>query len=107
MVVKVKNKTIRFGGKLTLFFRKEGGSVVAYCPALELSSYGNNQREAEKNFREVLSIFLEDLIQNGTLKDVLQECGFRFVRQPHPHWKPPECRTKEVPLDRVKYQCHA
>ena len=54
-----------------ILFLKEGKYVVAYAPALELSSYGRNEQTARKAFDEAVSIFLEETERKGTLERVL------------------------------------
>ncbi|MEX8548002.1 MAG: hypothetical protein V5804_10420 [Mucilaginibacter sp.] len=36
---------------------KDGNYIVSYCPALELSSYGDNEDDAKEGFEEALGIF--------------------------------------------------
>lgn len=38
---------------------KEGDYIVAYCPSLELSSYGDSEEDAKTAFEEVLKIFID------------------------------------------------
>ncbi|MBS4029527.1 MAG: hypothetical protein KGZ58_12935 [Ignavibacteriales bacterium] len=55
---------------------KEGDSIVAYCPALELSSYGDTKKEARSAFEEALKIFLKETMQKGTLEKFLLKLGW-------------------------------
>ena len=44
---------------LSIIFLKEGDTIVAYSPVLELSSYGKTEQEAKQAFEEAVEIFLE------------------------------------------------
>ncbi|OQX19621.1 MAG: hypothetical protein BWK80_36630 [Desulfobacteraceae bacterium IS3] len=52
---------------------------VASCPALDVFSQGETEKQAEKNLKESLCLFLTSCIERGTLNDVLKECGFKPV----------------------------
>ena len=46
--------------------RDEGGMVVAHVPALRgCVSQGKNKREAMKNVKEAIALYVETLIENG------------------------------------------
>lgn len=69
---------------VTIF--KEGKSYVAYSPALDLSTCASTYKKAQKNFSEVVSIFIEELIEMGTLEVILRELGWQKVKS---NWQPP------------------
>jgi predicted RNase H-like HicB family nuclease len=71
-------------------FYKEGDYVVAYCPALELSSYGKTEEAAKRAFGRAVSIFLEETQRKGTLERVLLSLGWSLRQKP-------SCRY-ELPL---------
>jgi hypothetical protein len=57
---------------LGVYVFDENGVYIAYCPALDLSGYGNNMEEAKKSFSDTLCIYIEYAIDNKTLeKDLL------------------------------------
>lgn len=56
---------------------REGSSFIAYTPALDLSTSGSTFEEAQKNFKEIVNIFFQELIEMGTLEDVLKEMGWQ------------------------------
>jgi hypothetical protein len=41
--------------EVSILLLKENGNFVAYCPALELSSYGDSEQEAKGAFEEALA----------------------------------------------------
>jgi hypothetical protein len=71
---------------LPVFFLKEKKAFIAYSPAIDLSASGSSTSNAKKNFERTLAIFLEELLEHGTLEQVLKELGwFKQERQ----WQPP------------------
>ena len=69
---------------VTIF--KEGKSYVAYSPALDLSTSASTYKKAQKNFSEIVGIFIEELMEMGTLDKVLRELGWQKVKS---NWQPP------------------
>jgi len=96
MVIRSGKRKVRIEGNLPVIYFREGDAIIAYSPALDLSSYGASLDEAKKNFNEVLDLFFEDLIQRGTLEDVLEECGWKKVQKPVIHWIPPAFICQEL-----------
>lgn len=80
------------GFNLTVDFIKQGKSVVAYSPALDISTVGKNQKEAQERFTELVSLFFEELTANNTLADVLSELGWQKQKK---NWNPPKIVTSK------------
>lgn len=55
---------------------KEGENFIAYSPAVDLSAVGESFEKAQENFKEIISIFFEELVEKGTLEEVLSELGW-------------------------------
>jgi len=55
---------------------EEDGVIVALCPELQVSSFGDTLVEAEKSIREALELFFEGCETMGTLDEVLEESGY-------------------------------
>jgi len=55
---------------------KEGEVYVALCPELDVSSFGDDIKSAEKSLREATEAFLEECEAMGTLEEVLVDAGF-------------------------------
>ena len=72
-----------------LLMPDESGQVVAYCPALELSSYGDDEVEARAAFTEALELTLEASHERGTLDQWLLALGWRICKKPFPAYDPP------------------
>jgi len=71
---------------LPVSFITEGDQVIAYTPALDISTSGKNETEAKERFGELVGIFFKDLIENQTVDAVLSELGWHKVSQ---QWNPP------------------
>src|SRR5690242_16501656 len=68
---------------------KDGKHFVAYCPALNLSSYGKNAESAKQAFNENMEIFIEETIRKGTLEKYLLKQGWMIQQIPQAIYKPP------------------
>ena len=55
---------------------KEGGTYVAYVPALDVSSCGATDEEARRNIRDAVRGFLAASADLGTLDEILREAGY-------------------------------
>ena len=87
--------------KLTVNFRKEGRQVIAYAPALDISTVGKDEKHARKRFEELVSVFFDDLIERNVLGDVLSELGWKQTgrsinNKQQQSWSPPEISQKEI-----------
>jgi len=72
-------KKVQFQVKLPVSFLKDGDSFIAYTPVLDLSTAGKSFEEAQKRFTEAVQIFLEELVEAGTLDEVLSGLGWRKI----------------------------
>jgi predicted RNase H-like HicB family nuclease len=95
-----RSKAVSVG--VDVLFLKEGRYVVAYAPALELSSYGRTEQAAKRAFEEALGIFLEETERKGTLERVLLRLGWTLSRSRYdpPRWTAGEllnlCRSRPM-----------
>ncbi len=77
----------------TIFF-KEGTTIVAYCPELDVSSCGSDIEQARKNLKTAMRLFMEEAQKMGTLEDILEESG--FTQTSPSSWLPPRLVATEV-----------
>ena len=70
---------------LPVIFLQEGKKIIAYTPALDLSTCGKDVSQARKRFEEAVSIFFEE---TKNIEKVLLECGWKKVPSPQ-NWQPP------------------
>lgn len=78
---------------LPVSFIEEDGKVVAYTPALDISTAGKDESEAKQRFGELVAIFFKDLIENNTVDEVLTELGWH---KGHLAWNPPRISQESV-----------
>jgi predicted RNase H-like HicB family nuclease len=81
--------TKKYKLNLPVDFEQEGEYYVAYCPALELSAYAKSKAGAKKAFTEVLTIFIKDTEEKGTLEKVLLGLGWKLQQKPKFKYEPP------------------
>ena len=60
---------------LPMLITKQNKRFVAYTPVLDISTSGRTAKEAKVRFTELVNIFLEEIIEAGTVNDVLSELG--------------------------------
>jgi predicted RNase H-like HicB family nuclease len=56
---------------------EEDEQIVAICPELSISSFGDTAEEALACLQEAVTLFLEECHRMGTLETVLEEAGYR------------------------------
>jgi predicted RNase H-like HicB family nuclease len=83
---------------LHIDYFEEDGTVVALCPELQVSSFGETLDDAEKSIKEALELFFEGCETLGTVNDVLEESGFRKVGEVWIHRQP--IKTMKTTLQR-------
>jgi predicted RNase H-like HicB family nuclease len=81
---------------------QEDKYFVAYCPALEVSSYGKSEQEAKLAFDEALDIFIQETEKKGSFEKALLKLGWSLRQVPHPSYIPP--RTKLAGLSKLSYK---
>ena len=87
-------KKIALQAELPVFIFREGKSFIAYTPALDLSTVGKTYQEARKRFREAANIFFEEIVDGGTIEEVLSENGWQ--RKGSSAWTPPVFVGREL-----------
>lgn len=74
------NKIIRKNGRISVFLEiytfKEGDIYYAYSPALDLTGYGNTEKEAKESLDITLCGYMDYCISNNTLKKDLLSHGW-------------------------------
>lgn len=63
---------------LELYKFTESDMVIIYCPALDLSAYGVNDKAAEKSFAETFRIHMTYCINKNTLVEDLKKHGWKI-----------------------------
>lgn len=83
--------------RLNVLLFQQGDFYVAYCPSLNLSSYGDTVSDAKVGFDEVMEAYIEDTKENGSLKDDLARNGWTFNRQNFKMAEPPAMIELNIP----------
>jgi hypothetical protein len=78
----VFNKNSNIETELEVFLFEEDGIWVSYCPALEVSSYGDNMDDAKDAFEDAVKIFFEETTKKGTLGQCLKQLGWEVKESP-------------------------
>lgn len=68
------NKTIEI--QLGVLIFQEADSYLAYCPALELSTYGDSVNDAKEAFEDLIKSYAEECARAGTLEKDLRDHGW-------------------------------
>jgi predicted RNase H-like HicB family nuclease len=92
-ITRMKNS---FKVEVAIVINKEYDSFVAYSPALELSSYGDSEKEALVAFDDALDIFIEETTKKGTLEKVLLKLGWTLRQVPKVEYRPPQLSEEEL-----------
>jgi hypothetical protein len=72
---------------LSVVITKQNRRFVAYSPALDISTSGKSEKDVQKKFGELVNVFIEEIIEAGTVSDVLSELGWKKVQK---RWNPPQ-----------------
>ena len=86
--------------KVQVQLMKEGDTAIVYSPALEITGYGRSLEEAQRDFHNAVTIFMEETKSNGSLERALETLGWKRIDH---HWKPQVeilsgVRTEEIAI---------
>ncbi len=70
---------LSFKVNVDVYIAEEEEQWVAYCPMLEVSSYGDSEEEAREMFEEAVEIFIEETARRGTLERELLRMGWTLA----------------------------
>jgi len=89
--------------KLTVNFIKDRKQVIAYSPALDISTVGKSEEHAKKRFQELVNIFLKDISERKVVNEVLTELGWKKISNPNSksEWVPPRVRSIDLKVPMV------
>jgi hypothetical protein len=74
--------------KLSLIAFVEDNAHIIYCPALDLSGYGTDEKEAMESFQVVLGEFLLYTTNKKTFFDALRKMGWQIKSKSKPFIPP-------------------
>ena len=89
--------------KLTVNLIKDRKQVIAYSPALDISTVGKSETHAKKRFQELVHIFLKDISERNVVDEVLTELGWKKISTPNrkSEWIPPRVRSIDLQVPTV------
>lgn len=90
--------------RLNVLVFQEGDYYVAYCPSLNLSSYGDSIDDAKAGFDEVMEAYLEDSKANNSLQEDLLKNGWTLDIQNHKKVEPPTTVDLNIPAGLLRKQ---
>ena len=61
---------------LGMYLFKEGKSFIVYCPALDLSAYGDTENDAKQSFISIFEMTLKYMLNKNTIKEDLINHGW-------------------------------
>jgi hypothetical protein len=63
---------------LGMYLFKEGESYIVYCPALDLSAYGDSEEQAKNGFADIFAMTIKYMLNKKTMKDDLINHGWQI-----------------------------
>ncbi|MBW8334859.1 MAG: hypothetical protein K0M40_22775 [Prolixibacteraceae bacterium] len=78
-----------FKVNLPLIRFEEDGCKIAYCPALDVSGYGNSAEEALESFKISLSEFFRYVTNKKTFEREMERMGWTISHNKHKEMTPP------------------
>lgn len=64
--------------RLQMYVFKEDGSYIVFCPALDLSAYGDTEDAAKKAFEDIMDITFKYSLTKGTFYKDLKNHGWNI-----------------------------
>ena len=78
---------------------KGENQIVAYSPALEISSYGDTEQDAQKALEENIHIFLDYTLKKNSLIEDLLNLGWTIKKKPDIVFIAPAYNLEEIAKD--------
>lgn len=93
---------VRFSVNIPVSILKEGNRYVAYTPALDLATSGKTYQQTKNRFEEIITIFLAEIVKDGTVDDVLSDLGWQKIKTNNTFpWTPPVIVSQDMQLIQV------
>lgn len=87
------NGKTRINVKVGVYIFTDDDTYIAYCPALDLSGYGNTEKEAKDSFVLSLSMYIEYCLNKNTLVKDLQKHGWGIKSMKQKKIKSPDVKS--------------
>ena len=79
--------------KLGMYLFREGKSFIVYCPAFDLSAYGDTEEQAKQSFTDTFQITLKYMLNKNTVKEDLINHGWQIKSVKQKKIKAPSLET--------------
>ena len=86
-----KNQSVSV--KLGMYLFKERESFIVYCPAFDLSAYGDTEEQAKQSFADTFQITLKYMLNKNTMKEDLINHGWQIKSMKQKKIKAPSLET--------------
>lgn len=73
-----QHKSTSMTVQLQMYIFKEDCSYIVYCPALDLSAYGDTEEQAKKAFEDIMDITFQYWVNKKTLHQDLSNHGWKI-----------------------------
>lgn len=88
--------------KLKVDFIKEGKQVIAYAPALDISTVGKSEKHAKQRFEKLVHVFFKDITERKVAHEVLTELGWKKVSIKRKlQWVPPAVTSVDLKIPQM------
>ena len=105
----MSNGIIKVRVKLPYKIREENNWYISCCFPLDIHAQGRTEKEAIKQLKEAVELFLTSCIEMGTLENVLKECGLTLAKSKKPLTSFQNQPTINIPLSLItenNKECH-
>ena len=76
-----------------VYIFQEDNVYISYCPALDLSGYGETENAAKTSFGQTLGMYIEYCLHKNTLVKDLQKHGWKIKSMKQKRIKAPDINT--------------
>lgn len=87
-IKKNKDGSLQCEVAVMIIFDDDG--YVAFCPALQLTTYGDSEADVKDAFIERLGLFIEEMEEKNILHNELSKLGWILEAAVSPHFRQPE-----------------
>jgi vesicle coat complex subunit len=82
-----------FSLKLPIVITKQRKQFIAYSPVLDISTSGATKKNVQERFKELVTLFIEEITEAGTADEVLSELGWKKIKK---NWNPPKVISSQL-----------
>lgn len=87
------NNNLKIKVTIDVISFEDEGSTIFYCPAFDLSGYGNDDKEAKQSFQIVLDQYFTYTLNKGTFNKELKRLGWKVTKSKRKPITPPNLES--------------